>query len=227
MNKEKILDKARKLKALSCSSNEHEASLALQLMQLILAKHGLSERDLTVDEFGRFYFEYNGQPWARYIVAAISKLYFCKLAYTPLPRSAKARYGIIGSDLNCSVVHEFCIPILDNVHYWARQYGNTSAEITSFRVGSAVKISERCDMLIKVAGERGIDDDDQGDSEGVGLALIVGDYYAQNDSRIDQWIRDNMGSVRSAKNRSVRLEPRSFGKGMKHGETIELRRIVK
>jgi hypothetical protein len=216
--REKILDKARKLKALSCSSNEHEAALALSRMQLILAKNGLVERDLYKDEFGRLFFEYNGQPWARYIIQSISELYFCKLVYMPL-RSGKARYTIIGSDVNTQVVREFSIPILDNTHYYARQAANSSAEITSFRLGAAIRLTQRCQDLIKIATEGRLVDDSE-------CALVLGDYYKTNGDKILNWMGENMSGLKTSKSRSTKIDVRSFEKGKMYGNTVELQRKI-
>jgi hypothetical protein len=223
MDREKILDKARKLKALAGSSNPHEAKLALSRMQLILAKNGLTERDLSVDKFGRLHFEYNGQPWARNIIGALAHLYFCKVVYRP-SRSNKAVYALIGTSVNTDVVQELALSILDKVHYEARQSSLTNSEITSFRTGASYQIMVNCGELVKKAKESGIDGWDE--VENGGEALVVGDYYEKNEAEIDKWMKDNIGITRTEKARRAKVESASFERGKLYGGTLDLQKKV-
>lgn len=224
MNREKILDKARKLKALAGSSNPHEAKLALSRMQLILAKNGLTERDLSIDKFGRLFFEYNGQPWARNIIGSLAHLYFCKVVFRP-SRSNKAVYTLIGTPVNTDVVKELALSILDKTHYEARQSSLTNSEITSFRTGASYQIGNNCMELVKKAKESGIDGWDE--VEGGGEALVVGDYYEKNEAEINEWMKDNIGALRTVKARRAKVEPASFERGKMYGDTVELQKKVK
>ena len=232
MNKESILEKARKLKALAGSSNPHESKLALLRMQAILAKHGLEEIDMEKDEFGRLCFEYNGQPWARYIIGGLAYLYFCKIVYQPT-RNGKALYSVIGSDTNTQVVKELALPICDKVHYEARQQGFTSSEITSFRTGASMQIAINAGELVQNAKKvGGIECDawgDIGDGTGggnAGCAVVIGDYYETNGQKIDEWMKDNMGRIKPGVTRRSKVDFASYEKGKLYGDTIELQKKI-
>ena len=102
---DKILDKIKKCLALSSSSNEHEAAIALRQAQKLMELHGISDIDvkaaqaqekLSTEEISKFLYT-AGQPDPELLIrtsgeqrlggfllwqSALSEFYFCE-AYWP------------------------------------------------------------------------------------------------------------------------------------------------
>jgi hypothetical protein len=211
--KEKILEKARKLKALAGSSNPNEARLALQKMQAILLKYGLTEKDLEKDAFGRLVFEYSASPWVRLIIEAVANLYLCRSAFTRRS-SGWAKYYIVGNEENAEVVREMCREILGSI----RRESNTGlVDKRSFRNGASDRIALNCNELIKAAKNGQLQDD-------CGEALVIGDMYQKTFDAIDVYMAEGMNVTEAKPRRHAPLDKRSYLLGCLYGDTVELQK---
>lgn len=211
----KILEKARKLKALASSSNPHEATLALKMMQAVLIKHGLSEKDLEKDEFGRLMFLYSSEPWVRRCVNALANLYLCRMAYSKATAS-KTKYILVGSDENAEVVKEMCLSILDAIRRESNRYG---IEKRSFRNGAADRIAVNCQDMIEAAKSGNLKDE-------CGEALVIGSMYQQTLEAIDKYLKDSMGVTEARRRRPMPVDKKSYLLGCIYGDTVELRKKI-
>jgi hypothetical protein len=211
----KVIDKARKLKALAASSNPHEAALALKMMQTILIKHGLSEKDLEKDEFGRLMFLYSSEPWVRRCVNAIATLYLCRMAYSKFSAS-KNRYILIGSDENAEVVKEMCLSILDSIRKVSNRYG---LDKRSFRRGAADRIAFNCRDLIESAKKGQLQDD-------CGEALVIGDLYQKTFEAIDKYLKEGFDVTEARYRKPMPVDKRSYMLGSIYGDTVELQKKI-
>lgn len=216
ITKEEILDKARKLRALSASPNEHESALALKKMQAILIKHNLTERDLEKDEFGNVIYLYYDEVWVRYIAAGISELYFCRVVRRKTATS-KTEYIIIGKPEHGEVVKEILSGAVDYINKSSK---NPAYDRRSFCMGAAVKIFERCKILIELAKKGDLVDE-------VGEALVIGDMYAKTLDAVDAFIEKSM-KIRTQSSRQTKSVDRaSFGAGTMHGGAVDLQKKFK
>lgn len=103
---DKILEKVEKLIALSTSSNEHEASLAMQRAQDLLARHNL---DMTLVE-RRTGASAKGEEnrlggglykWQRELWGAVADLNFCRYwSIKGLTKGAKYEHRVVGRTVN-------------------------------------------------------------------------------------------------------------------------------
>lgn len=210
---EKILEKARKLKALAGSSNPNEARLALQKMQAILLKYGLTEKDLEKDAFGRLTFEYSAEPWVRMVVEAVANLYLCRSAFSR-KSSGRAKYYIIGSEDHAEVVREMCLEILGAI----RRESNTGlVDKRSFRKGASDRIVINCVELIKAAKNGQLQDD-------CGAALVIGDLYKKTFDAIDVYMAEGMNIIAAKPRRQAPVDKRSYLLGSVYGNTVELQK---
>lgn len=79
--KEKVIERIRKLLALSTSANEHEAALAAERAQALLAQYNLSRSDVDRSEEQEFVMDYDevtdSRPWRRGLATMVAQLYFC------------------------------------------------------------------------------------------------------------------------------------------------------
>lgn len=81
---EKIIEKVARLRALSTSSNVHEATAAAALAEKLIAQYRLSEADLEIDseeselvEEEVFQYGHNLSSWKCTLIAGLSKHYGC------------------------------------------------------------------------------------------------------------------------------------------------------
>lgn len=101
MPNEKVLDKVRKLLALSTSPNEAEAASAYEKAHAMLKAYNLSVADITEkpDVIDKIVLENNKEEhWKRMLLNAIAKANYCALII--LKDGAKFRYKVFGREAN-------------------------------------------------------------------------------------------------------------------------------
>src|ERR1700756_3031142 len=87
-NMDKIMDKIRKVLAMSTSANEHEAAAFAAKVQSMLAEHNLSLSDIedkgdngdesiVIDNEEKT----TPYPWRRPVAQGVAKMYFCEYYY--------------------------------------------------------------------------------------------------------------------------------------------------
>lgn len=104
-DKSTIINRIRKLLALSESSNEHEAALAAEKVQELLAHYNIDLFDVEdVKEehpVERDSSETRSQVWRRHIYQAVSEMYFCEYYYQSIHQpSSESKRGFILRDLH-------------------------------------------------------------------------------------------------------------------------------
>jgi hypothetical protein len=108
IDREKVIERVRKLLALSASPNENEAASAAAKAQAILTEYNLSMSEVesvqTDDEFGMIEVgETESRPWRRQLANATGALYFCKYFYTFRFIKVNTKYGTIRHDVHTFV----------------------------------------------------------------------------------------------------------------------------
>lgn len=104
--RQRMIDKIRKVVALSTSPNEAEAAAAAEKAQAMLAEYNLSMSDLNTDQKDEDLViiedddaKTESVPWRRRIASGVAKLYFCTYFYTFVKEVAPTRgCGYIRSD---------------------------------------------------------------------------------------------------------------------------------
>lgn len=106
----KMIEKVRKLLALSQSSNENEAALAAEKAQAMLAEYNLSMADVaTEDKVGEdFIIDADditeSVPWRRQVAGNVARMYFCSYFYTHrYDASTSRRCGYVRKDIHSFV----------------------------------------------------------------------------------------------------------------------------
>jgi len=99
----KIIDKIRKVLALTSSPNEGEAASAAARVQEMLAKYNLQLGDVIEKKADEAIQIYKGmrtpsRPWCRQIAVATASLYFCRYYYTFVKEGAARKCGYIRYD---------------------------------------------------------------------------------------------------------------------------------
>lgn len=87
-DKDKFLDKCRKVLGLTKSPNEHEAARAMERLQAMLAEHNLTMADVATESKSTDEVKindldelYESVPWMRVLATPVAKLYFCRALF--------------------------------------------------------------------------------------------------------------------------------------------------
>lgn len=162
-DKEKIIDRIRKLIALSGSSNEHEAALAAEKAQVLLAEHNLATADIKADDNEDEEFEIeevaetDSYPWRRQLGAMVSQLYFCKYFFTTTGQTEKRRdiHTFVGATHNIAVAKIMFTYLFSTVDRLAREGAKSypvkeqSPYRTSFRHACSLRLCHRIAQRIQ------------------------------------------------------------------------------
>lgn len=102
MTRERVIEKVRKLLALSHSSNEHEAALAAAHAQRLLAEHNLAMSELEVREEGAGEVELQVArtvpKWVCALFATVAKGFDCFPIVTTTATCSRLRFIGVGED---------------------------------------------------------------------------------------------------------------------------------
>ena len=166
-NKEKIVEKIRKLLALASSPNENEAMSAMEKAQTLLAEHNLNESDVK-EEVSKIIIKMtktDSVPWKRTIAHALASLYFCDYWYgfnykrNPNRAEGHTRYDdhkFVGKEHNVDVaimMFQYLIEAVErlaNVGAKKQPYGKNQY-LTSFRKTAAGTLSARLRERLRAA----------------------------------------------------------------------------
>ena len=97
MTKYKIIERIRKLLALSTSNNKHESAVALSHARKLMAKHGLTEAEVDEDSSGEMMFELSmgasgfSARWKFVLVAAVAQAHHCDVVGLRTGKRRKVR----------------------------------------------------------------------------------------------------------------------------------------
>jgi len=152
IDEEKLIDKIKKLLALSKSPNESEAELAARRVHELLTKYNLSMDDIEEKEIreGNIISGRALKKWRHLLIDAVAKYYYCQsLQYTS--NSGYYRMVFIGQKHNifiCKSMYEYLEKaILKECKIIHKNAKNTYRE--NFKIGMVIRISERMEELAK------------------------------------------------------------------------------
>ena len=216
MTHQEVLSKARKLQALTASSEPHEAALALKRLQILLAKHALSEADLVQEEYQQITFATAGGPWARVVTDAIAKLYFCRAAYTRV--NTKDNFYIYGDPVNITIAKEVALLVIKSITKQAQSCWFPS-EMTAFKSGAAMIIRKRCDVLIEELNRDELREEN-------GTALVVGNFYRNRMADIAEYLEKKF-KMKAQKQELHAGDRASFERGALVAQTLPIQKSLK
>jgi len=151
---DKVLDKIRKLLALSSSPNEAEAASALTKAHEMLKKHNLSMVDLkdkTEDGIISFDFGDTGHNWRMLVINAIAQVNYCRVVRKIISgqanlkrRSYETHILVFGKEHNVEAVKVMADYILGAIEKGAKgHYGEGKSIVASYKVGFSDAICNR------------------------------------------------------------------------------------
>jgi len=120
---DKILDKIQKLLALATSSNEHEAALALQKAQALMAEHNLTSTDLHRSQIGTTQFRSTQsvskvKDWELALVQQVAGAFGCRVLWIAGHSSDWdywGRYELLGPKHQLPVAEYACTFLLRKI----------------------------------------------------------------------------------------------------------------
>ncbi len=147
--KQKVLDKVRKLLALAQSPNENEAAMAADKAQSLLAEYNLEMSEVRTDSTGAE-IEMDGEtmtdsrPWRRKMGVMVAKVYFCGYFYTHKYHVTTSRKcGYIRGDSHTFTGERHNIVVAKLMF----TYLNNAIETLSVKAAAQIAVSKRSAFL--------------------------------------------------------------------------------
>jgi hypothetical protein len=220
MTRERVIEKVRKLLALSSSSNQHEAALAAAHAQRLLAEHNLSLSELEVREEGAGEAELqvarSVPKWLSALFACVANGFDCFPIVTSTANCSRLRFIGVGEDpaVACCTL-QFLIQELRRL---ASAYlrGNEAAQ---GRLSSADRQRVRSSYLLGgVQGVRQALTAQKAQTPTTSTALVPG-----KDALIKQYRDQQIGAVRMQRTRRSTVFSAAFEQGRADGATLQIR----
>lgn len=217
-SKDKIIEKIRKLLALSQSPNENEAMAATEKAQALLAEYNISMDqvqgkaatpgdDFVIDSE----ITTESRPWPRAMLSALAALHFGKHffshVYTPNLKRANGyertdKHSFVGAPHNVEIIKMLAKYLLDTVERLAKDAGaqvhvkQRSAYVTAFKDACAARIAERLVQRRKDAMRGGVIKTSTGNTLPAMLNL-----YQQNAVVLHEVLRKKVGGLKASRSR--------------------------
>lgn len=216
--KEKIIDKVRKLLALSTSSNEHEAALAASHAQRLLAEHNLAMSDLEVKEAGADASDLDLKrktvdKWLRSLFGSVAAAFDCSAI--SISNSTTTRLRFIGCGEDPQVAMYTMQYLVKEIERLAKQFvkglpphTNKAMHRKSFLLGAVNGVRAQLAQQKKATPT-------------TSTALVPVKQHL-----IKQFVAENHGEARTVKTRRSSVYSDSYAKGKAAGAELSIRKGV-
>lgn len=220
MTRERVIERVRKLLALSNSSNEHEAALAAAHAQRLLAEHNLAISELEMREEGageaELYVAKTVPKWLSSLFAVVADAFDCMAIVATTANAGRLRFIGVGEDpavAACTL--QF---LMQELRRLASRY---------------LKQQERgADLLTPAIRRRIRDSYLLGGVQGVQQAMALqkgatpttaGALVPVKDALIRQYSEQHLGPLRTRRSRSSSVLSSAFNQGKQDGEQLQTR----
>lgn len=212
-DKEKIVDKIRKLLALSESSNEHEAMLAMENANKLLMKYNLEMSDISEIDLNEIVENdiLSGKKIMSYktsLLTAVMRLNNCEIILHNRIRGEKT-VKALGKNHNIQVsisMYEWLTVTMDKLSKKER-----GLNLNSFKVGFAHAISNKVNEIIKERNKQ------QNDFDKACTALVI-----QEKALVIQFMKKQYPNLRTVPTTSSIRDQASYMAGRTAGQAISL-----
>lgn len=220
VNMDKVIEKIKKLLALSQSPNEAEAAAASIKAQQLLTQYNLNAADLQEqsEEVGTFEVEVSSKAvsWKQFLVCGIAKANFCK-AFTYVTASKTMRrvaLTLVGRPANTKVAKLQYEYLSQTVERLAQLETGDRAYKNAFRLGCANRISQRLKDSVEQQKEYGFTYENVTTS-----ALAIRSLYERTEEEIDDYMDGKKIKKPSAAKYS---SARGYSAGVQAGNSVSL-----
>lgn len=220
MTRERIIEKVRKLLALSNSSNEHEAALAAAHAQRLLAEHNLCMSELDVKEEGAGEVELEVArtvpKWLSSLFATVANGFDCFPVVTTTATASRLRFIGVGEDpLVASCTLQF---LMQELRRLASAYLRAT-EASGGRLSSTGRQRVRNSYLLGgVQGVRQALNAQKAQTPTTSKALVP-----VKDALIKQYREEQLGELRMQRNRRSTVITAAFHQGRTDGAALQVR----
>jgi ElaB/YqjD/DUF883 family membrane-anchored ribosome-binding protein len=225
-DREKMLEKVRKLLALSQSPNEHEAALAAERAQAILAEYNLTMADALKKGQAAEKFVVDNElftkaaPWQRSLGVAVATLYFCSYLFVRCGDSKDQNY-FVGEKHNTVVAKMMFTYLVDTIRRLSREGAKKhpsqqSAYKNSFRSACSQRVAGRIHRRIEESKRGGVKTE-----TGTTLPALAS-LYDSVKPKLDSFIADEIGPTKKKSQRLTMTHGAGVMDGMRAGDKIGL-----
>lgn len=203
--KKKMLERVRKLLALSTSSNENEAAIAAGKAQAILAEYNISmsevgnihqddDDDIIIDKMDAI----RMKPWRRPLAQSVAQMYFCTYFYVNY--GPKDHHSFVGTEANTTVAKMMYIYLVNTIEKLAVDYAERDVPSIkargsyrrSFRTACTQRLCWRIHERIQAAK--------RGEVTGeTGRALVLASMYDKWKQKTEEHLHATIGKPRVSK----------------------------
>jgi hypothetical protein len=221
-----LIEKIKKLLALSTSPNENEAAAAAQKANELLSAHNLKMADLADDassceEVEEFVLEEAGKkvPWKSYLILALAQANYCETFISQTRASFKR--VLVGKPVNilaCQQMYDYLVETVNRL--CNEQTANTSrAYKNAFRLGCAERLYHRIIEAFEQQQEQGI----PATSETNGMSAIVLNSLLERLERENKYfLTCNYPNLRQVSTRSRCSSSSGYSAGAQAGDSVSL-----
>jgi hypothetical protein len=225
-----VLDKVKKLLALSKSPSEAEAAAALAKAGVLLAKHGLSMAEVQQEEDVQeavLLEKKRLRAWESFLVAVVCKATFTEALH--YRTRAVGRILLIGREVNIVTAGELFAYLHRLILILGRAHSPSIAHVDSFRQGLVQRIGERlAEQYREGQGPEQRKDKNQPDTEadsGATTTALVMQADAASHIENHEFIKQKYGKTTTRKT-GRRVEAESYYRGRAVGDTVSLDRQI-
>lgn len=224
MTRERIIEKVRKLLALSNSSNEHEAALAAAHAQRLLAEHNLAMSELEVKEEGAGEAELlvakTVAKWLSSLFATVANAFDCFPIVTTNQDNSRLRFIGVGEDPGvaaCTLQY-----LIKDLRRLASGY-LSNLELRDGKQAAADRQRIRTSYLLGgVHGIRQALQNQKAQTPTTSKALVP-----IKDALIKQYREERVGELKTRRSRSSTVVSEAFHQGRQDGASLQLNPTLK
>jgi hypothetical protein len=233
-----IIDKIKKLLALSKSSNENEAILAYQRAQELLIKYNISLDDIQVDIDIKEEIVWTGdelEEWKFTLYSIIAYCNYCQLLLR-IFNNKSYNYTLVGKIHNIIIVKEMYQYLINtiekisnekivllNTHHEKNGLMLTSKACESIKIGIVKGLSNRLLHQKQQMEKNGIKKDYSTEPT---TAIIISNLYNQEDEKITQYLKSKYDTLKQVAPTLDNI-PQFVAEGEKESKKIRLNKQIK
>jgi len=223
MTRERIIERVRKLLALSNSSNEHEAALAAAHAQRLLAEHNLAMSELEVQEEGAGEVELEVAKavpkWLSSLFATVANAFDCFPIVTSTQSCSRLRFIGVGEDPGVAACTlQFLMKELRRLASVYLRNLDTRGGRLSATERERIRTSY---LLGGVHGVRQAMTAQKAQTPTTSRALVP-----VKDALIRQYREEHLGQLRTRRNRSSTVVSAAFHQGRQDGVSLQIRPVI-
>lgn len=220
MTRERIIERVRKLLALSNSSNEHEAALAAAHAQRLLAEHNLAMSELEMQEEGAGEVELQVArtvpKWLSSLFATVANAFDCFPIVTTTPACSRLRFIGVGDDPGVAAC---------TLEYLMKELRRLASLYLRIQDNKAVRLSatsrERVRSSYLLGGVHGVRQAMQAQKAQTPTTSTA--LVPVKDALIRQYREEHLGQLRTRRSRSSTVLSAAFHQGRQDGASLQIR----